>query len=647
MHHRCNVRTSTKPICIPSVGSPRLSPTPTEDIIPYAAYTGKHKFLQPRVRRMVHRPRLTRAGLFAGMFLAAGAFVASGAAAQSDEGFPIEHETIRARCAACHLPDSEGRMSRISWERKTPEGWQTSLQRMIALNGVTLAPEEAREIVKYLSDTQGLAPEELRPGLFEVEKRMIDHRYLADTEVEFTCIQCHSMGRVITQRRTREEWDLLMATHRGYYPLTDFQAFLRMGPAPAEAGPDGEPPDTRQPMERAVDHLSEAFPLHTAEWAAWSATMRSPRLEGTWVLSGHQPGRGTAFGTVTMGSAGTDEFVTRASYTFPATGESVTRRGRGLVYTGYQWRGRSFESDEADGAMREVMLVERGMNEITGRWFRGDYDEIGMDVRLTRAAGSAVVAGVHPRAIQLGGGEREVRVFGAGFANGVGPGDVDLGPGLTVNRVVSASPEEIALNVTVAPDAVPGGRDVFVGDASLAQAVVVHDGIDRIQVLPRTGMARVGGIVFPKGYQQFEAVAFDDGPDGRPSTDDDLELGPVAVDWSLEEYAATFDDNDIQFVGHIDRTGLFVPAVDGPNPDRDRNRNNVGDVWVVATLAQDDNGDRPLRARAHLVVTVPLYLRFDAGASVSTGASPEPAASPSGRGNRTPGPGPGMGGSPK
>ena len=596
---------------------------------------------------MVHRPRLTRAGLFAGMFLAAGAFVASGAAAQSDEGFPIDHETIRARCAACHLPDSEGRMSRISWERKTPEGWQTSLQRMIALNGVTLAPEEAREIVKYLSDTQGLAPEELRPGLFEVEKRMIDHRYLADTEVEFTCIQCHSMGRVITQRRTREEWDLLMATHRGYYPLTDFQAFLRMGPAPAEAGPDGEPPDTRQPMERAVDHLSEAFPLHTAEWAAWSATMRSPRLEGTWVLSGHQPGRGTAFGTVTMGSAGTDEFVTRASYTFPATGESVTRRGRGLVYTGYQWRGRSFESDEADGAMREVMLVERGVNEITGRWFRGDYDEIGMDVRLTRAAGSAVVAGVHPRAIQLGGGEREVRVFGAGFNGSFGPGDIDLGPGLTVNRVVSASSEEIALNVTVAPDAVPGGRDVFVRDASLAQAVVVHDGIDRIQVLPRTGMARVGGIVFPKGYQQFEAVAFDDGPDGRPSTDDDLELGPVAVDWSLEEYAATFDDNDIQFVGHIDRTGLFVPAVDGPNPDRDRNRNNVGDVWVVATLAQDDNGDRPLRARAHLVVTVPLYLRFDAGASVSTGASPEPAASPSGRGNRTPGPGPGMGGSPK
>lgn len=598
---------------------------------------------------MVHRPRLTRARLLAGL-LAAGSFVVtSGASAQSDEeGFPIEHETIRARCAACHLPDSEERMSRISFERKTPEGWQASLQRMISLNGVTVTPEEAREIVKYLSDHQGLAPEELRPGLFEVEKRLIDHRYLADTDVEFTCIQCHSMGRVITQRRTREEWELLMSTHRGYYPLSDFQAFLRMGPTPEQPGPDGEPPDTRQPMERAVDHLSEVFPLHTPEWAAWSATMRSLRLEGTWVLSGHQPGRGAAYGTVTIAAAGgQDEFSTRASYTYPATGETVTRDGRGLIYTGYQWRGRSSAPGAADAQFREVMFVERGVNEITGRWFRGDYDEIGMDVKLTRLAGSAVVTGVHPRAIQIGGGEREVRVFGAGFESGVGPGDVDLGPGLTVNGVMSASPEEIALSVTVAPDARPGGRDVFVGDASLAQAVVVHDGVDRLQVLPRTGMARLGGVVFPKGYQQFEAVAFDDGPDGRPGSDDDLELGPVDVEWSLEEYAATFDDNDIDYVGSIGQTGLFMPADDGPNPERDRNRNNVGDVWVVASLERDDNGERPLRARAHLVVTVPLYLRFDAGANVSTGGGPVPQADPDGRGSRPPGPNPGIGGNPK
>ena len=81
--------------------------------------------------------------------------------------------------------------------------------------------------------------------------------------------------------------------------------------------------------------------------------------------------------------------------------------------------------------------------------------------------------------------------------------------------------------------------------------------------------------------------------------------------WSIEEYTATFDDDDRAFVGNIDTaTGLFTPAEDGPNPKRSGNRNNVGDVWIVATRAAAD-GSAPLRARAHLVVTVPLYMRWD------------------------------------
>ena len=66
----------------------------------------------------------------------------------------------------------------------------------------------------------------------------------------------------------------------------------------------------------------------------------------------------------------------------------------------------------------------------------------------------------------------------------------------------------------------------------------------------------------------------------------------------------------MKFVGEIDRTrGVFTPAVDGPNPKRSGNRNNIGDVWVVAV--HKPAGGAPLRARAHLVVTVPLYMRWD------------------------------------
>ena len=80
----------------------------------------------------------------------------------------------------------------------------------------------------------------------------------------------------------------------------------------------------------------------------------------------------------------------------------------------------------------------------------------------------------------------------------------------------------------------------------------------------------------------------------------------------MEEYTATFDDDDIAYVGELGPDGIFTPAEDGPNLNRKGSRNNVGDVWVVATHAGPEaKANNPLRARAHLIVTVPLYLKFD------------------------------------
>ena len=70
-------------------------------------------------------------------------------------------------CSGCHVRDSAGYLQRISYERKTPEGWEMTVRRMVALNNVKLDPAAARTIVRYLSDNQGLAPAELRPGRFE------------------------------------------------------------------------------------------------------------------------------------------------------------------------------------------------------------------------------------------------------------------------------------------------------------------------------------------------------------------------------------------------------------------------------------------------------------------------------------------------
>ena len=564
----------------------------------------------------------TRSTFYVTCLAAIGVLVAWSPRAQEAAGYPVANETVVDRCSRCHSVDDEGRMSRISWLRKTPEGWQTSVRRMVALHGVRLSAEDAREVVRYLSDEQGLAPEELRPGLFEVERRLVDHDYEGDSQVEFTCIQCHSMGRVITQRRTKGEWSLLLATHRALYPLVDFQAFRRSGPPSTEPGPDGSPPDPRHPMDRAVDHLSQAFPLETPEWSAWSATKRSPRLEGRWVLDGYEPGKGAIYGSIdiTADRADPDVFTTSTTFVYAETGERVTRSGEALVYTAYQWRGRS--NPDTDTELREVMFIERDLRRMSGRWFSGAYDEIGPDVTLRRVGGDPVLTGVFPRAAARG-AELEVRLFGAGLtaaatpggaageAAGTEPAALDFGPGGRVLSVGAGSDGSedgsLVARVHVAADAPVGARDLYAFGATLAEALVVHDGVDRITVTPETGMARVGGGNFPKGLQTFEAIGWNDGPDGEPETDDDLRLGRVPAEWSLEEYAATYGDDDLAFVGSIEPDGTFVPAMDGPNPEREGSRNNVGDVWVVAT----HTGAGELRARAHLLVTVPLYLQFD------------------------------------
>ena len=77
-----------------------------------------------------------------------------------------------------------------------------------------------------------------------------------------------------------------------------------------------------------------------------------------------------------------DEFQTETRYVQARTGATVRRTGKSLVYTGFQWRGRSGEGNDT---MREVMLLDRNQRELTGRWFNGGYEETGIDVTMTPA----------------------------------------------------------------------------------------------------------------------------------------------------------------------------------------------------------------------------------------------------------------------
>lgn len=526
-------------------------------------------------------------------------------------GIPIENATVRATCGGCHKPDERGRMSRISYQRNTPEGWQDTIRRMMALNGLKMDPAAGREVVRYLSNNLGLAPEEARPVAYEVEKRLIDEKDIAP-ELQGVCNACHSTGRVLSQRRTRDEWELLMTMHRGWYPLVDRQVFRRMGPMPRERTADGRPPDTRHPHEKAVDYLAKSYPLQTPEWDRWSAARRPARLGGAWTISAYEPGKGAAFGSMVLTPVADseDEFTSELTFTYARSGEQVRRTGRVTVYTGYQWRGRSSAPAAGAGAevFREVMFVDRDLRRIEGRWFTGGYDETGMDVTLLKASGDLTLLGADRAALKRGATGVPVKLFVTNLPGGIQARDVDFGAGVTVTQV-AAGDGVVTATVSVAADAAVGPRDVSLRGSMRPSAAVVYDRIDSLRITPEWNLARTGGVSFPKRLAQFEAVAYANGPDRRPGTDDDLRIDVVDAQWSLTEYTATLNDDDVKFVGRINEaTGLFTPNAEGPNPQRSGERNNIGDVWVVATVSE---GGQVVRGRAHLLVSPPVYMRFD------------------------------------
>ena len=319
-------------------------------------------------------------------------------------------------------------------------------------------------------------------------------------------------------------------------------------------------------------------------------------------------------------AAGTDdEFTTRVKLTSVKDGTTLSRTGHSLVYAGYAWRGKSKGAASANAApgdlgseVREVMWVSPDQNTAEGRWFWGEYQEFGYDVKMQRASADPTLLGADVTMLKTGSQGVRVRLIGESLPAQVAAADLDFGAGVTVKRIVSHTPTEILAEVDTAADAVPGKRDVAFRRSVLESEIAVYDRIDYVKVSPDSALAHLGSEVHPKGYQQFEAIAYNRGADGKPHTADDIELGPLDVNWSVEEFYSSYGDDDREFVGSLSNAGLFTPSSDGPNPQRQFSRNNYGNVWVVATAKNEKDKDgRPLVGKSYLVVTVPTYIKWD------------------------------------
>lgn len=500
------------------------------------------------------------------------------------EGLPVKSQLVRDTCGTCHRVDSEQRMSRISYARKTPEGWEETVQRMVRLHELHLSPSDAREIVQYLSDSQGLTASELEKVSYALERRD-EPEQVPNEAAKKACSTCHSYAKVALQRRTKEEWFKLKDFLLAMFPTLVYQHRQIDWPATAD---------------EALAYFAAQFPLETPEWRREKD--QPPPGDSTWLVVGEERGKGDYIGRVSLKTAADGSRDVQTSVEF-ADGAKATLSGKGHWFGGYSWRG---STEWQDGRkVREVFHLSADGKTLKGRWFLFDHPEIGGDEVRYRIDGAPRIAAVFPRAVKRGAKSVEVTIYGSNL-QALKADAVNLGEGVKVEKV-SQTADRATVQVSVAPDAKIGRRDVRVGAATAKDLFTVYDTVDYIRVFPEQAMARIGGERLAKKFTQFEAHAFSKGADGVANTSDDLDLGPIKAKWRVTEAASYIEDNDLKYVGTVDANGLFTPAVEGPNPERFRSTNNGGDVWVEASSASDTGNAPTLTARAYLVVAVPQY----------------------------------------
>lgn len=482
---------------------------------------------------------------------------------------------LTAKCGACHQQGAE--LQRITSIRKSPEGWEMTLARMGIWHKLELSLSERQALVKYLADHQGLAPEESQPqrALLERQPNSLDVSPAED--ITQMCGRCHSVGRVALQRRDADEWRKLVHTHVGQFPSIEYSNLGR----------------DRSWFELAqgdiATRLGQLYPLRSAAWRKWRAA-RHPAPTGTWRVAGHRPGWGAYAGYMDVKALGGDRYDVKYELNFDA-GNSLAGRGESVVYTGYEWRG---TAQLGNLETRSVFALSADGKRMAGRWFMRRADEIGARFEAVRvdAVPAGTILSVSP-ALLKSGETREVRVAGIRLGN-----SFDFGPGIKVENLTRVSAHEVRLSLSVAGDAAIGWRAL--GQPHAAAKVAVYRQIDSLRVEPEFGYARLGGGTVAPVTAQFEAIAYLDGPDGKPNTADDIRLGPVAAQWSADnrdERAKAAED--AKFAGVMEPHGQFIPAPAGPNPARNK-LNNVGDLSALAKVV---DGTRTLTGSGRLVVS--------------------------------------------
>jgi quinohemoprotein amine dehydrogenase len=515
--------------------------------------------------------RIKALGLFLGLTMLA---LADGTQAFNRDSL------VWRKCADCHAPTADGRIPRVEDLRTTPEEWTVIVERMRRLHGMELKKGEMDGLLKELSTTQLLTPDEQAKvsylSLWHNSQQVELPATKDEEKLYTTCVRCHTAGKIFSYRATPEAWARLRDFHLFVVPTVVFQMREMRWVAEADA---------------VLSYLAKSLPYGKA----WSPP--TPRLDGTWAVFGYEPGRGTYRGEARIADAGNAEYKLTGSLAY-ADGTSETFAGEGTLYGGYALRARTKNNGFATNGAYIVSGDEiRGESHLPAPDFRtssAKWLRSGDAVKVARVLPAFLLKGEKTTLIVEGLNLPDAKVADVSFAGGTVKvlGVKRVAPGVLELQVVSNAEKLGEARLSV--------RGIDAGTIRLARQ------IDYIAITPEMGRARLsGGQHYPAEGVQFEAIAY--AKSGSSPKAAGVALGPVPATFRLAEEKTRPDDDDLRWLGAIRPNGAYIPVGDyGPNPARNYTGENSGLVKVIALYKR---GPQSFKAEAQLTVTMPDFIQ--------------------------------------
>jgi quinohemoprotein amine dehydrogenase len=479
-------------------------------------------------------------------------------------------------------------LSRISEQRKTPEGWFMTITRMERSNGLVISEEEKKQAVKYLSETQGITPEESKPYRYILEQvpnvqETVENELFADS-----CTRCHSAARVGLQKRTKNEWNHLIDFHLSYFPSIEYQAKAR------------DRDWLKIAKEEVVPYLEKTYSFDQDKWSTWQAQMPKD-IDTSWILSGHTLGEGDFTGSINLEKIENGEYSLSFNGQY-LDGRIVEGKGKATLYSGYELRATLNINGKP---FNQVIAIDSKNKTLKGRMFEKIHPEEGSTIEgLSLVSTKTEVLSVLPQAIKAG-TSSTITIVGNNL-----DGKIILPKGVSLKKTVSKDKNKIVLSVVVSEKVKTNIGNISIGKYVAKNSLTIYTKVDSLKITPSYAIARVGdgGGLSAKQHAVFEAHGFNAGPDNKIETEDDISLGVIAASWSVKPFDERAEkDNDVLYAGSIDvHSGRFTPSFAGLNPKREFSTNNAGNLNVVASYF---NGEETIESKSHLIVTVQSWIK--------------------------------------